>query len=181
MVETFASRLHDRNEPSRYVSEDAYRRYLATHPNDESRFFEPIDQGGWSDDEQIVSEFPSSYSVRGAERTLPTRAQYREHGIELSDPERVYAFELCRFTAAVARYDVLATKEERRVSVLPELGLLLQLEEWHHPDVVAGERPSEVESFRQLAQVLATGDTSCYRPTTAPNTHWRNWPEGGTL
>ncbi|MDO7883849.1 hypothetical protein Q5H89_00635 [Hymenobacter sp. CA2-7] len=42
-------------------------------------------------------------------------------------------------------------------------------------------RPSSYETWPQLAQVLATGDVSYYRPTLPPNTHWRNWPESGSL
>jgi hypothetical protein len=45
-------------------------------------------------------------------------------------------FELCRFLADIAREQVLATPEERRISVLPEMEQILQLEEWHHPNVV---------------------------------------------
>src|SRR4051812_44760551 len=39
---TFASTLHDRNTPGHYVSPDAYRMYLANHPNDDSRAFYPV-------------------------------------------------------------------------------------------------------------------------------------------
>jgi hypothetical protein len=104
------------------------------------------------------------------------------HGIELEQPPRVQVFELCRFLADVAREQVLATPKERRVSVLPEMGQILQLEEWHHPNVVdEEERPSGSETFQQLARVLATGDVRLYQPSQPPNTHWRNWPEGGRL
>ena len=59
---------------------------------------------------------------------------------------------------------------------------LLQLEEWHHPDVVDDEeRPSGSETFAQLAAVLSSGELAHYRPTRPPNTHWVNWPDGGTL
>jgi Family of unknown function (DUF7003) len=59
---------------------------------------------------------------------------------------------------------------------------LLVLDEWHHPDVVREtERPGTSETFRQLALVLITGDVAQYRLTLEPNTHWRHWPEGGTL
>jgi len=83
---------------------------------------------------------------------------------------------------AGTRLSLLATPHEGRVSVLPEMEPLLQLEEWHHPNVVDDKgRPSTSETFRQLAQVLATGDVSLYHPSQPPNTHWRNWPEGGSL
>jgi hypothetical protein len=43
------------------------------------------------------------------------------------------------------------------------------------------DRPSSYETWQQLAHVLATGDISHYRPTLAPNTHWSNWPDSGSL
>jgi hypothetical protein len=77
---------------------------------------------------------------------------------------------------------VLATPKERRVSVLPDMKQILQLEEWHHPNVVDDDnRPSGSETFQQLAQALATGNVAFYRPSRPPNTHWRNWAEGVIL
>jgi hypothetical protein len=65
--------------------------------------------------------------------------------------------------------------------LIPEMIQILQLEEWNHPDLARGDRPSGSETFQQLAQTLATGDVGFYRPTGVPNTHWRNWPESGNL
>jgi hypothetical protein len=60
--------------------------------------------------------------------------------------------------------------------------LILQLDEWNHPDVVDdANRPSNSQTFKQLAQVLMTGEAEEYKPTLSPNTHWKNWPECGTL
>ncbi|MFI5139486.1 MAG: DUF7003 family protein [Sphingobacteriales bacterium] len=42
-------------------------------------------------------------------------------------------------------------------------------------------RPSAYETWQQLAKVVATGDISYYNPTLPPNTHWKNWPESGSL
>jgi hypothetical protein len=42
-------------------------------------------------------------------------------------------------------------------------------------------RPSSYETWQQIAKVLATGDSSHYKPTLEPNTHWSNWPESGSL
>jgi hypothetical protein len=61
---------------------------------------------------------------------------------------------------------VLATPEERRVNVLPNMESLLVLDDWHHPDLANGEWPSALESFQQLARVLATGDTRHYCQAT---------------
>lgn len=79
------------------------------------------------------------------------------------------------------RDKVLANEQERRINVLPEMKQILQLEEWNHPDIAAGELPSKSETFQQLAEVLCTADLNRYNPTLPPNTDWRNWLEGGTL
>jgi hypothetical protein len=119
--------------------------------------------------------------VRDRGLALPSLDEYGRCGIRLQEPPKVQIFELCRWIADVARDQVMATPEERRISVPPEMKQILQLEEWHHPDLLNDERPGTSETFQQLAQILETGDVRLYRPSHPPNTHWRNWPEGGTL
>lgn len=48
-------------------------------------------------------------------------------------------------------------------------------------DQYQNNRPSSYETWQLIARVIATGDTSLYRPTLAPNTHWKNWPDSGSL
>ncbi len=180
VIQTFASRLRDRDPPERYVTRAAYENYLANHPHDEFRAVYPLGQIDWEDAER-VAENVRHVTLRGRPVRLPELDEYERHGIELVEPGRVHIFEACRYLADIAREDVLATEGERRVSVLPEMQPLLVLEEWHHPDVVADDRPSRSETFRQLARVLETGDVREYAPPEPPNTHWRNWPDGGTL
>lgn len=180
-IHTFASRLHDRDPRERYRDEAAYRNYLATHPNNESRFVYPVADGPWMDGE-LVADGATAVEVRGKAYPLPGAAEYAAHGIELSEAPKVCVYQVARWLAAVAREEVLATAPERRVSVPPELEQILQLEEWHHPNVIDdADRPSGNETFRLLAQVLETGDVSLYRPRQAPNTHWKHWPDGGTM
>jgi len=178
---TFASRLHDRDPASKYVSEDAYHNYLRVHTHDDSRYFYPVKDGAWIDGELVSDERGVEVTLRGHTKRLPVRSDYSRFGIELQDPERVHVFEFCRYLSAVAREEVVATASEQRVSVLPGMEKLLQLDEWHHPDLANDERPSELESFKQLANVLSTGDVSQYKPTMAPNTHWKHWPDSGSL
>jgi hypothetical protein len=123
----------------------------------------------------------TSSDERGVPRALPSRDAYANHGITLASHDRVHVFELCRYLAAIARNDVLARPDERRVNVPPELDELLVLDEWHHPDLITDELPSQSDTFVQLANVLVTGDVAHYRPTRAPNTHWKHWPECGSL
>jgi len=183
-VYTFASRLHDRDSREQYVSDEAYQQYLANNAHNESRFVHPVTAGDWQEDDDgdAVAQDAKHVVVRGRPVDLPPVGEYARHGIDLEDPPRVHIHELCRYLALVAREDVLASADERRVSVRPELELLLQLEEWNHPDVVdTAERPSGSATFQQLARVLSTGDVSAYSPSSPPNTHWSNWPDGGSL
>jgi hypothetical protein len=183
-IETFASALCNRDIPEEYGRGELYERYLAAHLNDDCRPIYPIDPGDWQDEEDgdFLAEGATEFILRGQRHPMPSSGACAERGIVLGQPPRVRVFEFCRYVADVARELILATPEERRLSVLPEMVQLLQLEEWHHPNVVEkAARPSGNETFHQLAQVLVTGDVSQYRPTQPPNTHWRNWPDGGSL
>lgn len=165
-VQTFASRLH-RSERAHDSFESVY----------------PIDGGDWIDfdDLELCATGPRSLNLRGRSRPLPAVADYERHGIALVDPDQPRVFELCRYLAAVAREDVLATGDERRAHVRPELEQVLVLDDWHHPDLARGERPGGSETFQQLAAVLHTGNLALYRPSEPGNTHWRHWPGAGAL
>jgi hypothetical protein len=183
-VSTFASTLTNRDAPEKYATREAYEQYLRNHANNEARFFFPIEEGDWQDpdDGELVSDdTDAELLLRNSARPLPTAADYARHEIELEDDDHAHVFELCRYLAAIARNDVLATPDERRVSIAPDMQQLLVLDDWHHPDLVNDERPSELDSFQQLARVLETGDVAQYRPTGMGNTHWKNWPDGGSL
>jgi hypothetical protein len=183
-IQTFASRLHDRNPPENYVNRKAYEMYLANNPNNEFRSVFPVHEGSWQDTEngEFVAEDAREVLVRNQAIPLPSVGEYARHGIELEQTPQIQVFELCRYLADIVREQVLATPMERRVSVFPEMEQILQLEEWHHPNVVdEKKRPSGSEVFQQLARMLATGNAKLYRPSHPPNTHWKNWPEGGRL
>jgi hypothetical protein len=182
-VETFASTLYARDLPERYVSRLAYEQYIGSNPHNEARFFYPIEPGAWQDVEDLerVALDGATLTIRGIEVSIPSKNRYAELGIPWEDPAGPRVYELCRWLAADHREKVLATRPERRVSLAPEVEQILQLEEWYHPDLAAGEHPSSIETFQQLAKVLETGNTDFYRPTCLPNTHWINWPEAGLL
>ena len=183
-VYTFSSDLHARKTRGEFVSEKAYEQYLSNNPYNESSFVFPIQEGDWMDaeDSELIAPGQHDVTVRGRARRLPSAEEYARTGITYSQTPRVAVFELCRSLASSDREHVLATVSERTAHVRPELRQILQLEEWNHPDVVQAEhRPRNSETFKQLAQVLVTGDVRFYEPTAPANTHWKNWPNGGTL
>jgi hypothetical protein len=183
-VSTFASRLHERDKPSAYVNQKAWEAYLANNPHNEYRSFFPLDLTGArpDDDGELLERTAATVKLRGDAVEVPSAAECEWLGVRLQSPPSIHVFELCRALAATHRSQVLALRSERRVSVLPEMQEVLVLDEWHHPNVVdADERPSNSEAFRQMAEVLVSGDVALYRPSQQPNTHWTNWPFGGTL
>jgi len=183
-IYTFASSLCNRDIPQAYGKGELYKRFLAAHPNDNVRFVFPIEGEDWMDeaDVNLVAQGATELTLRGAHWQIPSWRQYAGRGIALKAAPRVKVYELCRYLADVERDAVLATEAERRTSVLPSMQQILRLEQWHHPDVANDDaRPSGSETFRQLAEVLATGNAGLYHPTCEPNTHWSNWLESGTL
>jgi len=181
-VWTFGSRIAGRKGRADYASQKAYDAYLAAHAHDDAEFFHPIG-GEWQDPEwgELVSPTATSLTVRERPIELPDRATFARHGIELAEPDRVRTYELCRYVADVAREGVLATPDERRTHVPPELDGFLVLDDWHHPDTLNGQRASDTAAFRSLARALASGEVADYDASEAPNTHWSNWPFGGSL
>jgi hypothetical protein len=74
-----------------------------------------------------------------------------------------------------------ATEEEIRERIPKDIPLFFELKEWFHPDLANDDLPSKNETFKLLAKVLESDDTSLYKPKKKPNTHWSNWLEGGSL
>lgn len=120
--------------------------------------------------------------IRGKVVPINTTADFlAAKRIELIDPPKVHGFELLRSLLPEHRDLLFATEEELRQRVPPDLPCLLRLDEWYHPNLCDGELPSDKETFQMIADVLASGDSAHYAPTKPPNTHWSNWPKGGTL
>jgi hypothetical protein len=127
---------------------------------------------------------PEARSIRIRDRVLPLDVDLESlagKGIELVEPPDVTGADLMRSLLPEHRDLLLATEEELRQRVPADLPLVLRLDEWHHPDVIGKELPSQNATFQMIADVLVIGDPTYYHPVSPPNTHWKNWPEGGTL
>lgn len=181
-VWSFGSRLANRKTAADFVRQDAFRNYLRVHAHDDAAFFYPVGEG-WqdADDLELVARDATSLVVRGKEIGIPGRDDLRRFGIEPSEADRLRTFEVCRYIAEIERDGVLATPDERRTHVPADLDEILVLDDWHHPDTVNGQVASETAAFRSIAEVLATGDVGAYDPSEPGNTHWSNWPDGGSL
>jgi hypothetical protein len=180
-IVTIGSQLHNRNSAKDYVSSEAYENYLKNNPNWEMRSFWPISNDEWIDQDNCEHlDRVGQINLRNEILDQPTKANYETAGIELSEDKPI-VFELCRYLAHIRPDAVLATEAERRVSIVPEMEQIILLNEWHHPDLVAGQLPSQTNTFQCLAAVIERSNASLYKASEPANNHWKHWPDGGSL
>jgi hypothetical protein len=104
----------------------------------------------------------------------------RGHRLEIVAPTGTPLRDVFRLLVPAHRELLLAEESELRGRIPADLPEILRLDEWHQPDAF-GPRPSGTQTYRLLAEVLATADPARYRPTRPSNTHWSNWPQSGSL
>lgn len=181
-IYTFGSRLRGRKTAADFVNADALANYLTSHPNDEFAQVCPVDDA-WCDPEgEGVSADATHVAVRGVRVALPSVDEYAHYDIELINRDQIEVYEVCRWLAATQREHIVATEAERRAHVPAELPQILLLDEWNHPDVCNKDcLPSTSPTFVSIANALVAADGNRYQATLPPNTHWRNWPDGGSL
>lgn len=141
-------------------------------------------EGSTFDEEYMESLNPevNTFLIRGKEIKINhSPSYYASKEIELEQSPKIKVWEFLRGIVPEYRSDLLATEEEIRSRIPRDIPLILTLDEWNHPDLVNGETPGGNETFQMIAEVLEKGNAQLYKPTQKPNTHWKNWPEGGTL
>jgi len=106
---------------------------------------------------------------------------YTSRNVVLKNPPSIRVYEFMRASLPEHRTAFLATEDEIYDCFRQNLPMIMQLDEWNHPDIAGGEKPSENETFQMIAALLESGDSSHYKPTAVPNNHWSNWPMGGSL
>jgi hypothetical protein len=113
--------------------------------------------------------------------------KYEKKGIEIKkrgNPGGSVDFIALTRYLAETNYELFVAKESELRKFIPaDLPKLLELKEWYHEEYnyvhmfgkYDGKAPSAYETFQMIADVIATGDITKYKPTLKPNTHWSNW------
>ena len=127
---------------------------------------------------------PEATSIKIRDTEIPIifdKNYYTAKGIEFEYENMITPWEFMR--GLVPEYSKLfwLTRPEISKKIPVDIPIFLTLDDWHHPDLVADEKPSDTETFQQLADVIVTGDKSLYSTNEKNNTHWKNWPAGGAL
>jgi uncharacterized protein DUF7003 len=127
----------------------------------------------------------SRWSIKVGDQEMsfsPSRAEYAEAGIIIDrDPGlgTLHEIELLRFLIHRLGEKRLFLRDQVLLNYFPKCANLrkfLQSTWWQHPDVAAGEIPSENVSIRSAVEALSHRDSSLF-DRGEPNTHWKCWLE----
>ncbi len=108
---------------------------------------------------------------------------YEKAGVQVRDydnPKKLIGFgDLIRYLHETNPTLISATEEEIRRHFHKDIPKLMTIDEFHF--VSAYEKsnpPSQQETFKLIAKVLTTRDTTNWKPTQKPNNSWKNWESG---
>jgi len=89
-----------------------------------------------------------------------------------------------------------ATDQELRMCLPNNLPKLMKIDQWHHEPYTkykhktspttyiteeVGTKPSDNETYKMIADILVSKDTTKWKPTLKPNNDWRNWLNAGHI
>lgn len=123
-------------------------------------------------------------SVKIRDTVIPVhfdKEHYLQKGIELEFENRITPWAFLRGLVPEQSNLFWLTRQEIATKIPLDLPEFMTLTNWHHPDLAADEKPSETETFQQFADVIVTGNKTLYNTKEINNTHWINWPNGGSL
>lgn len=121
-------------------------------------------------------ESPESISVMIRDEQFMINSIEIERNTHLSD---YIDFDLMIHLVNKYRAKILATGTELSEIVPQELSQIIQLDNWHHPDVYNPNSefsmPSRTKSMQMIAQVLVSGKPELYQPCEENNVDWHKW------
>lgn len=108
---------------------------------------------------------------------------YEKVGIEIradENPNKLIGFgDLIRYLHETNPTLISATEDEIHKHIPKDIPKLMTIDEFHF--ISAYEKtnpPSQQETYKLLAKILVTRDTSNWKPTQKPNNSWKNWESG---
>lgn len=163
-----------------FVTPEAYATFMNANPFWRQDFVEPFESDDWVDLDggDVMRAGTATITLLSQTLAAPSLSLLEQIDAEGGLGEPLHLANVSRALAQEHREAVLCG--DARTRIPKGWRQLLRLDEWNHPDLVTGERPSGSPTFQSLAKVIANGDPSAY-VAEAPNTHWVNWPEGGSL
>ncbi|NME71210.1 DUF7003 family protein [Flammeovirga aprica] len=107
---------------------------------------------------------------------------YEKVGIEVrkeENPNHLIGFgDLIRYLHETNSGIIKATENDILKHIPNDIPKLMTIEEFHFESVYEETPPSQQETYKLLAKILITRDTSNWAPTEEPNNSWKNWESG---
>jgi hypothetical protein len=124
--------------------------------------------------------------IKLRDKFVPFDSDYKNYekvGIEIraeENPNKLIGFgDLIRYLHETNPTLLSATEEDIRKHIPKDIPKLMTIDEFHF--VSAYEKtnpPSQQETYKLLAKILVTLDTTNWKPTQKPNNNWKNWESG---
>jgi len=108
---------------------------------------------------------------------------YAKVGVKVRDfdnPKKLIDFgSLVRYLNETDPALISATEQDIRRHIPKHLPKLMTLDKFHFVSVYDRSKPPSIqETYKLIAKVLVTKDTTNWKPTELPNNHWTNWESG---
>ncbi|MBS1661841.1 MAG: hypothetical protein JST68_12415 [Bacteroidetes bacterium] len=133
---------------------------------------------------ELIGAGVKEIKVRGV--AVPFDSNYRDYeklGIKVREhdnPRKLIGFEdFVRYLNETRPALISATEGDIRQHIPKNLPKLMTIGEFHFESAYdKGRPPSMQETYKLIAKVLVTRDTTKWRPTQKANNDWRNWKSG---
>ena len=107
-------------------------------------------------------------------------SQYKIKGISLKHESKITPWELMRFICPKYSNCFWLTRNEISTKIPIGMEEVATINNWGHPDCIE-ESPSDMESFKIVANYIESWNQEEIEKIKEGNTHWKNWPIGGNL
>jgi hypothetical protein len=108
---------------------------------------------------------------------------YEKVGIKIrgyDNPKKLIAFEdFVRFLNETNPTLISATEQDIRQHIPKDISKLMTIDQFHFVSAYDKTNPpSKQETYKLIAKILLSRDTTNWKPTLKPNNHWTNWESG---
>ncbi len=133
---------------------------------------------------ELIGKNITEIKIRG--EYIPFENDYKKYealGIKIRDyenPKKLISFgDIVRYISDTNPKLISATEDEIKLHIPKNLPKLMTINEYHFISAYDESiQPSKQETYKLIAKIILTKDTSNWKPSEKPNNHWTNWESG---
>lgn len=136
------------------------------------------------EDNELLGKHVTSVKIRDSVIDIKNDYQeFEKYGIKVSDiynPNKLIGYDnLMRYLSETQPNVISASESDIKEHLMFDIPQLMSIDKFHYISYYEKDcLPSKQELYQMIAKVLATRDTSCWKPTLPSNNHWSNWESG---